>query len=29
MNAKTVEIALDKRFYGFKETWIKERFGQP
>jgi cephalosporin-C deacetylase-like acetyl esterase len=20
---------LDKRFYGFKETWIKERFGQP
>ncbi len=21
--------SLDKKFYGFKETWIKERFGQP
>ncbi|MBS4042313.1 MAG: acetylxylan esterase [Chitinophagaceae bacterium] len=21
--------SLNKRFYGFKETWLKERFGQP
>jgi len=26
---KDCETTLDKGFYGFKETWIKERFGQP
>ena len=26
---KDCETTLDKGFYGFKEAWIKERFGQP
>jgi cephalosporin-C deacetylase len=26
---KSCENSLDKGFYGFKEIWLKERFGQP
>lgn len=26
---KECEVVMDKGFYGFKETWLKEKFGQP